>query len=235
MNDFGHNSQHMTPFESASTEVDLLWVEAQNWLDGAAVSTQADADAIGQLLDMARKARTKADESRKVEAQPFDDGKAAVQARYKPLLDRCDAVAKAAKEALAPFLAAQEAAKRAAEAKAREDALAAHAAAWEAFAAGRSVEDRVAAEEAAEAARRADIAAHIASKDRGRAKGGAKAISLRTTIKPEITDMTALMRWIWQNDQSAIVGFAERYVAGSFRAGHRQIDGVRAVEEKIVA
>lgn len=238
MNDIpsiGDNSQHMSPFEAAVTDVDLLWTEAAHWLDGGTASTQTEADAIGQLLDMARKAKAKADDARKAEAKPFDDGKAAVQARYKPLLGRCDTVSDAAKAALAPFLAVQEAEKRAAEAKARAEAEAAQRAAQAAFAAARSVEDRAKAEEAAEAAKKADIAARLAAKDTGRAKGGTRSVSLRTTIKPEITDLTALLRWIWANDKSAIAGFAEKYVAGAFRAGQQDMDGVSAVEERSVA
>lgn len=231
----GDNSKGMTPFEAASVDVDTLWTESRHWLDGGTVATQAEADSIGMLLDMARKAKAKADAARKEEARPFDDGKAAVQARYKPLLARCDTVADAAKKSLAPFLAAQEAAKREAEAKARKAADEARQAAQEAFRAAQSIDDREAAETKAEAARQAEIAARVAEKDTGRAKGGARAVSLRTTVKPHITDLRALMAWIWTNDQSALRGFAEQYVAGAFRAGQREMSGVEAVEERSVA
>lgn len=230
----GHN-QPPTPFDEAVSAVDLVWTEASNWLDGATAETQAEADAIGTLLDMARKAKKQADGARKAEAEPFDQGKAEVQARYMPILDRCDLIATAAKKALAPFLAAQERAKREAEEKARAEAEAARKAAQEAFATAASLEEQEAAEAAAEAAKDADIRARVAAKDTGRAKGGARAISLRTTIKPEITDLKALMAWIWLNDRSALAGFAETYAAGAFRAGQTKMDGVRAVEVRSVA
>jgi hypothetical protein len=217
--------------------VETLWTEAVHWLDGAVAESQAEADAIATLLDMARKARATADSARKAEAKPFDDGKAEVQARYKPMIARCDTVADAAKKALAPFLAAQEAAKREAEAKARAAAEEAHRTAREAFQRAKGVEDRERAEALADEARRAEYAAWAAEQARGKAKGdgGARAVTLRTTTKPEITDLAALMRWIWAHDQSAIRGFAEQYVAGAYRAGQREMDGVVPVKDEIVA
>ena len=174
--------------KDANARAELARKVARLWEEKLDDPREAEADAIGTLLDMARKAKKQADGARKAEAEPFDQGKAEVQARYKPILDRCDLIASAAKKALAPFLAAQERAKREAEEKARAEAEAARKAAQEAFATAASLEEQEAAEAAAEAAKDADIRARVAAKDTGRAKGGARAISLRTTIKPEITE-----------------------------------------------
>jgi hypothetical protein len=231
----GHNSRAATPFDLALRDVDLLWTEAVHWLDGAVAETQAEADSIAVLLDMARKAKDSADGARKTEAQPFDAGKAEVQARYKPIIAKCDTVANAAKTALAPFLAAQEAAAREAEAKARAVAEEARRVAREATSRAKGIEDRSRVDELADAAKRAEYAAWDAERARGKAKGGAKAVTLRTTIKPNITDLTELMRWIWAHDQSAIRGFAEQYVAGAYRAGQREMDGVVPVKVETVA
>lgn len=228
----GHNS---SPFTDAFAAVDLVYTEARHWLDGAIALDQAEADAIGTLLDMARKARSTADAARREEAKPYDDGKKAVQARYTPLLDRCDNITKAAKEALAPFLRAQEKAKREAEAKAAAEAEAAKKAAQDAFQAARGIEDRERAETLAEAAKRAEIKARVAAKDGAKAKGGARAVSLRTTTEPEVFDLHALMGWIWTHDRSALDGFAREYAKGAYRAGQRNMDGVRAVERQQVA
>ena len=224
-----------SPFADAAREVDIVWNESAHWLDGAIVIDQAEADAVGTLLDMARKARKAADLARRDEAKPFDDGKAEVQARYTPLLTRCDNITAAAKDALAPFLRAQEKAKRDAEAKAAADAEAARKAAQEAFASARGIEAREQAEALAKAAKSAEIAARVAAKDTGKAKGGARAISLRTTIHPEVHDLHALLGWIWTNDRSALAGFADQYVAGAFRAGQRDMAGVRSVSVDQVA
>lgn len=229
----GHNR---SPYELATEAADLLETEAKNWLDGAEVTTQVEADAIGELIRMARKAKKDADNARKDEAKPFDDGKAEVQARYKPLLSKVELVADACKKALTPFLAAQEAEKRAAEAKAREEAEAAQRAAQEAFqkANAANLEARQEAERLAEVAKQADIAARIAAKDNAKASGNGRAISTRTTIKPHVTDYTELMRWIFKNDRSALVGFCDEYVAGAFRAGQYEMDGVGKVTEATV-
>jgi multidrug efflux pump subunit AcrA (membrane-fusion protein) len=231
----GHNSQAATPFDLAVRDVDLLWTESVHWLDGAVAETQAEADSIAVLLDMARKAKAAADGARKAEAKPFDDGKAEVQARYKPIITKCDTVADAAKDALAPFLAAQEAAAREAEAKARAVAEEARRVAREAASRAKGIEARARVDELADAAKRAGFAAWDAERARGKAKGGAKAVTLRTTTQPSITDLTALMRWIWAHDQSAIRGFAEQYVAGAYRAGQREMDGVVPVKVETVA
>ena len=228
----GHNNPP-TPFDDAARAVDEVWTEATHWLDGAAVQSQAEADAVAKLLDLARKAKKQADESRKADAKPFDDGKAAVQARYKPLLDRCDLIAGAAKKAVAPFLAAQEAAKREAERKAREKVEEAMRIAQAEFAAAKTVEERARAEEAAAAAKQADIEARVAAKDRGQAKGGARAVTLRTVKRAEVRDLQALMRWVWNNDRSALAGWADGYAAAALRAGQTEMDGVVIISEQV--
>ena len=228
----GHNR---TPFDDASDAVEAVWTEAQHWLDGATVSTQAEADAIGTLLDMARKAKKATDEARVVEKKPHDDAAAAVQARYKPLTARCDAISDAAKKALQPFLVAQEAAKRERERVAREAAEAAQREAQAAFAKAQGLAEREAAEAAAERARVAEIQARVAAKDTGRAKGGARAISLREHKVAVVTDLHKLMAWVWNNDRSALAGWAETYVAGALRAGQPMPEGADVIIEERVA
>ena len=131
----GHNNPPPSPFEAAAEKIETLHVEAKNWLDGEAIENQAQADEVSKLLDMARNAKKEADAARKEEAKPFDDGKKEVQARYKPLLDRADAIADLCKKVIAPFIAKVEAEKREAERSAPEKAEAARTAAAEAYAA----------------------------------------------------------------------------------------------------
>ena len=54
----------------------------KNWLDGEPIASAEQADKVSLLLDMIRKAEKAADESRVKENEPFDLGKAEVQARY---------------------------------------------------------------------------------------------------------------------------------------------------------
>lgn len=235
MSTIGHNSGNVSPFDEAAQAVDLVWLEARNWLDGAVAETQAEADAIGTLLDMARKAKAKAAAALADAVRPHLDAEKAERERFKPIIAKCDTITASAKEALAPFLAAQEAAKRAAEAEARKAADEARRAAQEAFREAQGVEAKARAEELAEEAKRAEIAAAVAAKAKAHAKGGARAIAYRKRTVPEIYDLNALMKWLWTHDRSALAGFAETYVAGAYRAGQRDMDGVRPVEERTVA
>ena len=125
----GHNNPPADPFGAIKAHIDDLYVEAKNWLDGEPITTQAQADQVTRLLDMIRDAEKVADNARKEENKPFDDGKAAVQAKYAPLISDTKAVkgrtvlaAEACKAALAPWRQAQEAIAREAARKTREEA-----------------------------------------------------------------------------------------------------------------
>lgn len=62
--------------------IEDLFTQAKGFLDGDPVTSQAVADEIGALLAEIRQAEKAADEARKLENKPFDDGKAEVQERY---------------------------------------------------------------------------------------------------------------------------------------------------------
>src|SRR4051812_953059 len=81
---------NMSPFDAHKVNIEDLFEEATAWLNGDGVNSEADAKAVDQLLDLAREARKAADEARKTENEPFDTGKAEVQARYNPILKRAD-------------------------------------------------------------------------------------------------------------------------------------------------
>lgn len=230
----GHNR---SPFDLAVDAVDLIETEAKNWLDGDAIENQDQCDAVSKLVSEARTAKKQVDEARKAEAKPFDDGKAEVQARYKPLLTKLDDVADLGKKLMAPFLAKIEREKREAEAKARAEAERKQQEAEEAFrrANATDLDARQEAERLAEEAKQADIAARVAARDKAKGAGGARAMTTRTTIKPDVTDYTAAMRWIYLNDKPALEAFVDDYATKAFRAKHFNIDGVAQKEEVTVA
>ncbi|MEG7685981.1 hypothetical protein, partial [Listeria monocytogenes] len=60
----GNNPPEPTPYEAARAKVAEARDEAAMWLDGAAVTSQEQADGLEQLLDMARKAGKQADDAR---------------------------------------------------------------------------------------------------------------------------------------------------------------------------
>lgn len=236
----GHNSPpEPTPFEAVKIHIDDLWVEAKNWADGTPVETQAQADEVSRLIEDFRLAHAAADNARKAENEVFDKGKAAVQEKYAPLIADTKAVtgktvkAQAAlKAALKPFLDRQEAEKRAAALKAQEEA---QAAAAKAAAALREADDSdLEAKEAAEAliedARLAATAASRASNDKAQARGGSRAMGLRKTYTPVMTDRKAALMHYAVNRADALVDFLQQLAVTDVREGKRVIPGFDVVE-----
>lgn len=223
-----------TPFDLISENVSDVYLEAKHWLDGAAVSSQAEADAIALLLDMARKAEKAANELRVAEKKPHDDAAAAVQAKFKPLIDKTARVAKACKDALTPWLERVEAAKRAAAEEARriadEKALAATAAIRSAQSAG--LEAREKAEQQLRDAKAAGASATRAEKSTAQAKGGGRAVGLRTSYRPELTDAREAARHYWTARREALEAFLLDLARDDVARGLRVIPGFVVHEER---
>lgn len=205
----GHNGPPApTPYEAVSEEIEKLYGEATLWLDGEPVNSQGMADDLDKLKNMIRKARKAADDARKVEKKPFDDGAKEVQERYNPLLKKADTAIDAANKALAPWLAKVEQERQEAARKAREEAEAKQRAAEEAIRAAAA--DDLAAREAAEAlvkdAKQADRAANRVEKDRAHASGGAgRATHLRTVYEYEITNAVEFARYCWERHRPELL------------------------------
>lgn len=236
-----NNPPEPTPFELSEKEINDLYDEAKLWLDGEPVTTQEHADGIGQLVGMLRKAKATADERRKIENKPFDDGKAEVQGRYNPLIQdkkgKVDLALDACKKALAPFLKAQQDKIDAEAKRAREAAEEASRIAREALRSTSS--DNLAEREAAEAklveAKKLDAAASRAEKTTAKVGGAAKAISTRTTYRAEIEDAVAVARHYWTVARPEVEAFFLNLAQQDVRAGNHTIPGIRVVEETTVA
>jgi len=232
----GHNNPpEPTPFERAEAQIIALFDEAKNWLDGEGITSQAQADDVSKLLDMIRKAKKAADEARAEEKRPYDEAAKEVQERYKPLLTRCDLAADAAKKALAPYLAKIEAEKRAKAEAARREAEEKARAAQEAIRAAALTD--LAAREKAEAliqdAKKADAAAKRAENDKAHAKGGSRAVGLRTTYRPVMTDGREAARHYWIERRADVEAFFLSLAEKDVNAGKRSIPGFEIIEEKV--
>ena len=235
----GNNPPEPTPYEKAGEEITVLYSEAEGWLDGVAVDTQDMADGLAKLLNLLRDARKVADEARKVEAKPFDDGKAEVQARYKPLLEKADRATDVCKKALAPWLTKLEREKAEAAAAARREAEGKAAVAQAAIRAAPvdNLAEREAAEELLKAAKKADAAANRAERDTAKASSGGvgRAVSLRTTYRPVLTDGVAAARHYWQARRPEFEAFLLSLAEHDVRQAKRDIPGFDVVEEKTAA
>ena len=233
----GHNQPpEPTPFDAIQVHIEDLTETARGFLDGSGVNTQAEADAVSQLMDEARKASKAADTARAEEKKPHDDAAKAVQAKWKPLMESADRVTAICKQALAPFLAAQEAEKRRIAEEARKEAEAKAAAAAEAARAAEATD--LAAREQADAlakeAKAALTAANRAEKDKAHGNGGSRAATLRTTYRPVMVDGVEAARWAWQNRREECEAFFLSLAVVEVRNGKRQLPGFDVIAEQSV-
>ena len=233
----GHNQPpEPTPYEKVRDEIEELYTEAAGWLDGVAIETKGQADGVSTLINLIRDARKTADESRKLENEPYDTGKAEVQARYNPLLKRCDLAVDACKKAIAPWLEKEKAAKEAIAAKARAEAEEKQRIAEAAI--RKASLDNLAEREKAEAllkdAKKAETEAKRAERDTAKAGMGiGRATSLRTTWRPVMTDPLAAIRHYWVQDQKAVALFLLTLAESDVRNGKREIPGFSVIEERV--
>lgn len=232
----GHNSppEH-EPFWAFSNHIGDLMDEAQQHLDGGGVKSAAEAEGIAKLLDMLRTAKKDADAARAAEKKPHDDAAKAVQARWKPIIDRADLAAGVCKQALAPWLEAQEAEKRAVAEAARLEAEMKAAAARAAIQAAAPTD--LAAREHAETllkdASKADRLATKAENSKAQAAGGSRAVGLRSVWKAEITDRrAALNHYLRQNPQD-FEATIQRLADHEAKHGPRTAPGIAFTEHKV--
>lgn len=227
-----------SPFEAVKAHVDDLYDEAKNWLDGASIETDGQADGLGQLLDALRKADKAAEDARKSEAKPFDDGKKAVQARYKPLQEKTERAISTVKAALAAWMlkkereraAAAEAARKEAEAKLAEAAAGARAA--------QASEDLEQVEAAEIIVRQANVAQRQATKletTRVNVAGAERAIGLRAYNVAELSNPLEALDYYIANETDAILELVLKLAQRDVDRGRRSIPGVNVVTHHRVA
>lgn len=182
MTESGHNNP---PADAAfSISIDDLFTLLSDTLAGGKVDNDEKEAAIDALMDDFRKASADADKARKAEAKPFDDGKKAVQEKWKPIIDKADRGVTACKAAVLNYRVEKQAAKDAAAKKAREEADAIAKAAQDALREADDLEAKYAAEVQLEQAQK--LAATANRIDRS-------ATGLRTYYEAEITDRKAAL------------------------------------------
>ena len=237
----GHNNPPATPFDVAKEKIEGLYSEAKNWMDGTPISSQAQADEIQKLMRLVQEAAKEADEERKKEAKPFDDGKAEVQARYNPLIQKdrglTDMAVSACKKALAPWLQKIADENERIAKIAREEAAEAQRLAMEAMKArtGTNLEENEEAERLVKQAKEAETFARRADNQKATAKGFGRAASLRTYYTAQIDDPTAFARYCWLHHREAVDHFFAELAQSLVDRKCPNIIGVSTIEEKRVA
>lgn len=235
----GHNMPpEPTPYEALKTHIDDLFDTAQSFLDGDPVNDAETAEMVSKLIDEARKARMAAEAQRKLEAKPFDDGKAAVQALWTPLTDekkgRCALISDTAKRALAPWLTKLDNERQEAARIQREEADRAAALAREALKASSDLAAREQAEELLKYAAQAEKAAKRADNASANVSNDGRAIGLVSVWTATITDRKAALYHYLARDSDSFVALIQKLADQDVRAGSRAIPGITITEEKRV-
>lgn len=235
----GHNGpppDEPNPFEAFDIHLSDLLEEARHFLDGAGIQSDPEAEAVSKLLDLIRTAAKDADKARAAEKKPHDDAAKAVQAKWKPLLERAELAVDTCKRVLSPWLQKKEAEARAAAEAARQEA---ERKAQEAAAAMRQTDvTDLAAREQAETlvkdAQRAQADASRAEKVRPQATGGARATTLRTSYRPELVSPGDALRHYLKARPDQIKACLQQLAEVDVRNGARALPGFTIHEEKTV-
>lgn len=201
MNRDGIGGNAPPPVEAMGLHIEDLFALVSGTV-AATVTTDEQEAALDELLDDVRQARKDADEQRVLEKRPHDDAGKAVQAAWKPLLDRCDKAAEAIKAALTPYRTARQAAKDEAARIAREEAAAKLEQAQTALRQSDDLEERFAAEEALEQAGK--LTAQANRIDRS-------ATGLRSKQVADVTDRRALLEYVMKTDPEALGDWLAEY------------------------
>lgn len=228
----GHNNPPPDPI----SEIEDLYLESQNWLDGAAIETAEHVAEVNRLIDLIAAARKKADAERKLENEPFDTGKAAVQAKYNPALKKADNAITAAKAALLPYMKKQrdEQDRIAAEArqKADDERIAAIAALRAADAGNLLAKEE--AEEKLKAAKRAEYEASQAEKAKPQIKGEGRTKAIKITYKPALIDISAAAGHYYRSQRARMAEFLTTMAEEEVRHGKREIPGFEIIKIETV-
>ena len=218
-------SNNPPPLARLTLEIDELYELARGTLTGDPVATDDQETAIDALADEFRKLRKEADTERAAEKKPHDDAGKAVQAAWKPSIERCDRAIDSCREALTPYRQAKQA-KKDADAKAlREQAEKQKQEALQAFKNTDAV-DLDAREEAERILDDANRLAATAAKIDRSAKG------LRTYWEAEITDPRAALNFYVKRDRQAFIDLIQSLADKDARSTRAPVDGVIFHERK---
>ncbi len=229
-----------SPFDAVRIHIEGLIEEAKPYLTGAEITTDAQATEIKRLKDEIKLAEKAADDARKLENVPYDDGKAEIQAKYAPLIADTKKVKgktvlaiETLNAVLTPYLRKKEreAEEEAARKRKEADDLAVAAAAAVRESAG-DLEAREEAEELVTAASIANADANRAATAKVHVKGGGRAEGLRSHWVATLTDRKAALLHYIQDWPPEIIAALQILADTDVRAGKRQIPGFEVFDDR---
>jgi len=232
------------PFEAIRISIDDHLTEARNWADGTEIENQAQADEVSRLIEDLRLDSDAAEALRVEQKKPHDDAVAEIQARFNPLIadlknkqpGKVPLAIRALKATLGAYLQKLEDAKLALARKAREEADAAAKAAAEAAraAAPSDLAALEAAEELVAEAKDAATFAKYAENDKAQARGGSRAMGLRSYWIPTLTAPREAVEHYIATDPQAVKDFLLKMAEVDIRNGKRTLPGFTITEERRV-
>lgn len=229
-------------YEDARVEVEELYDQMKDWLDGEPVTNQAQANDLSRLIDKMRKAKKRAEDAKGEEKRPHLDANIAIEARYKPLVSKAETAVKVALRVQGDYLNEQdriqrELAQRVA-AEARAAAEAAAAAAQAATVAG-NLSAREDAEEQIDAAASLVAEAKMLSGLKANAKGEdmTRAVGLVEVWSATMVDPSLALRTYWTHPnpeyRRQIEALAQNFADKDVRGGARTIPGFDVTMKKV--
>lgn len=216
-------SNNPPPDASFSLHIDDLFTMLSDTLAGTTVDSDEKEAAIDDLMDEFRKASKDSDEARKAEAKPFDDGKKAVQAKWKPIIDKADRGVAECKAALTPYRIEKQRIADEAARKAREEAEAKERAAQEALRQSDDLEAKFQAEQELEQAKK--LAAVANKIDRS-------PTGLRTYWEAELTEKGAALRHYLKTQPDEFSDLIQTLADRDARGARPPVPGVLYHERK---
>lgn len=197
----GIGGNNPPPLEAMQLHVEDLFATVSG-STASEVKTDEQEAALDELLETVRLTRKDADAKRVEAKKPHDDAAKAVQAAWKPLLDRLDAATAALKDAVTPYRLARQKAKDEEARKAREAAEAERLAAQKALKESDDLEERFAAEERLKHSSKLEAVANRIDRS---------ATGLRSRQIAVITDRKALLQHVMKTDPDALTDWLQAY------------------------
>lgn len=240
----GHNQPPSTPFEQSRDEIEDLYQEAKNWFDGEKIDSEPKASAIAKLRNLIHAAIKRADERRKEENRPFNEGKSIVQARYARLIsDTQTAKGKAiialelCEKALLPYLKKIDEDNQERSRILQEEAEKKTSEAQEAIQLRSEtidLEERERIESLISEASEARKKAKETEKNKAHISGGNRAIGLRRKLVVTINDEKAFAEYVLNNHRTEMIEFLKKTAQRLASAKNRNLPGVIIKVEKTI-
>lgn len=233
----------LTSFESHVLDIDSYWEEAGHWFDGAAIENAEQAEKVQSLKRLTELAHKAADASRIKENEPFDKGKAEVQARYAPLISdtktikgKTVKIIEACDTALTPWLRKVDEDQKAEAKRLRDIADAEAAVALAALTEARAennITDLAQAEAAIVQARQAETVATRAAAAKPLVAGVGRAAGLKDNWETTLTDAQAALTHYKLTDPDWLRGVLLERACLDVRNNKRTIPGFTIVNNPV--